>query len=252
MKNTKTVSYKIIKKDDNKDWAIENKIVLIPDTIGNYSLNADEISKACNYLIFCDLSTKLSKLNIQIDNYKNSKNFERETYEKKVKKLNDLRDAFDTYENEIHFKFNAEFSTISSLFAFMITGKAVNFNGGFGLTKKILTYYVKYFDIDADHSSEKTTLKNDIMVFINERLTDTSFKIDKINDVTLKHIVGACRKNSKMTDKGVKSLDLAINEKTITALENTVLQQVFIDTVGIKTGYIEKIKKSSAKYGLNL
>lgn len=250
MTNTKKINYKTIKKVDN-ELTIEEKMVLIPDTIGSYSLNESEIEDACNYLIRCDLETKADKLATQIENYKDSKSFDRDTLNKKLEKFKELTSAVELYNKTVG-KIESRFDNISAIFAFMITGKAVNFNGGFALTKKILTYYVKYFDIDTNHTQEKTALKNDIMEFVNARLTDTSFKIDKINDVTLKHIIGSCRKNSKMTNKGVKSLDLAINEKTITSLENTVLQQIFIDTVGIKTGYIEKIKATSTKYGLNL
>ena len=249
---TKTVNYNLISKDrDTNEMTVIKKTVLIPDTIGDYVLDAEAIKNACNYLILSDLETKVSNLQASVLNEKNKSTFDRKKLDDKIAKLEHAEHLRDLYLQEIPFP-EEPANIIDILFAFLITKKSVNFEGGYKMTKDILHYYNYFLDSDKAHIQEKSDLKKGIIDFVNSRLQGTSFKIDKINDENFKHIVTSCRKNSTMTDKGVKSIVIPETAQNIEKLEIQVLHQLFMSTIGIKTGYVEKKKAVATKYGLTI
>ena len=249
--NATRITFKAYTFNKDDGYTISERDVLIPDSIGSKSVNADTVINNLHYCILHDLENAVYKTYKKWSDEKNKESTDIEKIKKYEADYISINDFCNVYKKAIEYDNTLVLSDdIELLITFLVipNNTAINISDSYAITEKIVRYYNNYFnEPDEIQGDKRVELKKDIINFINSKIekTSTNFRIDKIDNKTLKHIVSSVCQPLKMTKNGVNSIDLPTTTTGIQRLERHTVHQILMSTVGIKTGYLKKIKDSN-------
>lgn len=249
--NATRITFKAYTFNKDDGYTVSERDVLIPDSIGSKSVNADTVVNNLHCCILCDLENAVYKAYKKWSDEKNKESTDIEKIKKYESDYISINDFCNVYKKAIDYDNTLVLSDdIELLITFLVipNNTAINISDSYAITEKIVRYYNNYFnEPDEIQGDKRVELKKDIINFINSKLekTSTNFRIDKIDNKTLKHIVSSVCQPLKMTKNGVNSIDLPTTTTGIQRLERHTVHQILMSTVGIKTGYLKKIKDSN-------